>query len=147
MAAHRQLSLDELARAAGDLFTELRGNGDVVVTGLGYDSRKVGPGDLFFCIPGTVTDGHAFAPVAVEAGAAALCVERPLEIEIPQLVVNEVRKAMPRVASRFFDEPASALTLLGVTGTNGKTTTAFLLDSILRADGRRTGLIGTIETR
>lgn len=147
MAAHTQGSLNELARATGDLFTELRGPGDIVVSGVSYDSRKVAPGDLFFCIPGTVTDGHSFAPVAVEAGASALCVQRPLEIEIPQLVVKEVRNAMPRVAARFFDEPAGELTLLGVTGTNGKTTTAFLLDSILRADGRQTGLIGTIHTR
>lgn len=147
MAAYRGLPLDDLARAAGDLFAEVRGGGTTVVSGLGYDSRKVVRGDLFFCIPGTITDGHEFAPAAADAGAVALCVERPLELPVAQLVVTEVRRAMPRLAARFFDHPADDLTLLGVTGTNGKTTTAFLLEAILRADGRRTGLIGTIETR
>jgi UDP-N-acetylmuramoyl-L-alanyl-D-glutamate--2,6-diaminopimelate ligase len=146
MATEETVPLGELAAATGDLLVETRG-GSPNVSGVSYDSRKVGPGDLFFCIPGTTTDGHAFAPAALQAGAAALCVERALDLDIPQVEVTEVRRAMPRAAARFFGDPASALTLLGVTGTNGKTTTAFMLDAILRADGRKTGLIGTIETR
>lgn len=139
--------LSTLSEAAGDLLVELRGPGDTEVTGVAYDSRQVGDGDLFFCIPGTVADGHTFAELAVESGAAGLCVERVLDLDVPQVVVSEVRCAMPPMAARFFGDPATSLTILGVTGTNGKTTTAFLLESILRAAGRATGLIGTIETR
>ncbi|MCA1709796.1 MAG: Mur ligase domain-containing protein, partial [Actinobacteria bacterium] len=140
-------SLGELAHAAGEGLVELRAGADTQVTGLAYDSRKVGPGDLFFCIPGRVTDGHSFASPAVASGAVALCVEWPVDLDIPQIVVTDVREAMPYVSAHFFDHPARDLTILGVTGTNGKTTTTYLLDSILKADGRTTGLIGTIETR
>lgn len=141
------MPLGALASATADLFVELRGSDSALVTGITFDSRRVEPGDLFFCIPGTVTDGHTFASEATSVGAAALCVERALGLDIPELVVSDVRRAMPRIAAAFFGEPANDLTILGVTGTNGKTTTAFLLDSIMRADGRKTGLIGTIETR
>jgi UDP-N-acetylmuramoyl-L-alanyl-D-glutamate--2,6-diaminopimelate ligase len=120
---------------------------DVAVSGVSYDSRAVQPGDLFFCVPGNVTDGHEYAGAAAEAGAAALCVERPTNTGLPELRVADARMAMATLSAAFFGNPADHLTLLGVTGTNGKTTTAYLLDSILRADGRTTGLIGTIETR
>ena len=145
MPTPRRRALSGLSGAAGDLLVQT--NGDAEVSGLAYDSSKVAPGDLFFCIPGTRTDGHAFAGAAAEAGAAALCVERPVDVPLPSLVVSDARRAMGRVASAFYDDPASNLLLLGVTGTNGKTTTAFLIDAILRADGRTTGLVGTIETR
>jgi UDP-N-acetylmuramoyl-L-alanyl-D-glutamate--2,6-diaminopimelate ligase len=147
MATDKKVLLGDLAGAAGTLLVEVNGSPTVEVESLSYDSRKVGAGDLFFCIPGTVMDGHEFAGNAVEQGAAALCVERSLALEVPQAIVTDVRRAMPHMAARFFDEPAAELTILGVTGTNGKTTTAFLLESILRAAGRTTGLIGTIETR
>jgi UDP-N-acetylmuramoyl-L-alanyl-D-glutamate--2,6-diaminopimelate ligase len=137
--------LHELAEAAGDLLVET--SGDARVTGVSYDSRAVAPGDLFFCVPGTVRDGHLFAQAAADAGAVALCVEHRVDVDVPQLVVTAARKAMGRVAARFFGDPSEGMLLLGVTGTNGKTTTAFLLESILAADGRTTGLIGTIETR
>lgn len=119
----------------------------MAISGLSFDSRAVQPGHLFFCIPGTVSDGHAFARAAVDAGAVALCVERPTDTGVPEVVVADARVAMARVASEFYGRPADDLMLLGVTGTNGKTTTAFLLESILRAAGKVTGLIGTIETR
>jgi UDP-N-acetylmuramoyl-L-alanyl-D-glutamate--2,6-diaminopimelate ligase len=139
--------LRALAAAARDLSVEVRGDPERRITGLAYDSRGVAPGHLFFCIPGTTSDGHDFAAQAVAAGAGALCVERPLEIDVPQVVVSDARKTMGRVAACFYGNPVEDLLVLGVTGTNGKTTTAFLLDSILRADGQKTGLIGTIETR
>jgi UDP-N-acetylmuramoyl-L-alanyl-D-glutamate--2,6-diaminopimelate ligase len=142
-----EVRLHELARAAADDFLEIRGDADQKVTGLAYDSRAVTPGTLFFCVPGLRSDGHAFASQAAAAGASALCVERPLEVEVPQLVVRDVRRSMPLIAARALGNPADELLLLGVTGTNGKTTTAFLIESILRADQRTTGLIGTIETR
>lgn len=147
MATDRGLPLAAIARSAGGLLLEIRGDEATQVTGVAYDSRAVGSGDLFFCVPGTVSDGHDFAPAAVEAGAVALCVQRFLDLDVPQVLVSDVRRAMGRLASAFFGHPASELMIVGVTGTNGKTTTAFLLESILRAAGRTTGLIGTIETR
>jgi UDP-N-acetylmuramoyl-L-alanyl-D-glutamate--2,6-diaminopimelate ligase len=102
---------------------------------------------LFVCIPGLKADGHDFAPQAVANGAAALIVERGLDLAVPQLVVADAREAMALAADAFFDHPTRELEVVGVTGTNGKTTTAFLLFSILAAAGRRPGLLGTIENR
>src|SRR5690242_11018781 len=96
---------------------------------LAYDTRRVGPGDLFFCIPGASSDGHDLAAVAVAGGAVALVVERPVDAAAPQLRVPSVRAAMPRAAVELFGDPSRDLDVVGVTGTNGKTTTAFLLDS------------------
>jgi len=140
-------SLEQLEERAGSFFERIEGNPATRVTDVAHDSRAVREGCLFFCVPGGTVDGHAFGPAAAHAGAAALCVERPLDVAIPQLVVSDVRRAMPVVAAAVLGDPSDELLLLGVTGTNGKTTTAFLLESILRADGRTTGLIGTIETR
>jgi UDP-N-acetylmuramoyl-L-alanyl-D-glutamate--2,6-diaminopimelate ligase len=114
---------------------------------LAYDTRSVVPGTLFFCVRGASRDGHAFAATAASLGAAALVVERPLEVALPQLVVDDTRAAMPKAATLFFDDPTSELDVAGVTGTNGKTTTAFLLHAILEADGRRAGLLTNIERR
>jgi UDP-N-acetylmuramoyl-L-alanyl-D-glutamate--2,6-diaminopimelate ligase len=119
----------------------------VEIGDLAYDARAAGPGALFFCVPGSRADGHDFAPQAVENGAVALVVERPLELEVPQLVVSDARRAMAPVADEFFAHPSEELQVAGVTGTNGKTTTSFLLYSILAAAGRRPGLLGTIESR
>ena len=118
---------------------------DADVRDLGYDARSVSPGAMFFCVPGSRADGHDFAPDAVKSGAVALVVERQLEIDVPQLVVGDVRAAMAIAADVFFGEPTRSLEVVGVTGTNGKTTTAFLLRSILEAAGRRPGLVGTVE--
>ena len=139
-------SLHELATAAGDVLVRAPA-AELSVTGLAYDSRAVEKGHLFFCVPGTVTDGHEFAGQAVQEGAAALCVERPTDAGVPEVFVSDARRAMARMAAAFHGRPADDLLLLGVTGTNGKTTTAFLLESILRAAHLETGLIGTIETR
>src|SRR5919201_1382462 len=117
------------------------------VTDLAYDTRRVTRGALFVCVPGLRSDGHDFAPEAVAAGAVALVVERPLELPVPQLVVPDGREAMALAADAFFGQPTRELQVVGVTGTNGKTTTAFLLFSILAAAGRRPGLLGTIENR
>ena len=117
------------------------------IADLAYDARRVTPGALFACVPGARADGHDFAREAVEGGAAALLVERPLDLGVPQLVVSDVRTAMALAADAFFGSPTRELEVAGVTGTNGKTTTAFLLYSILAAAGRRPGLLGTIECR
>ncbi len=119
----------------------------VAVTDLAYDARRVTPGALFVCVPGLRADGHEFAADAVGRGASALVVERPLELTVPQLVVADARAAMALAADAFFGSPTRELEVAGVTGTNGKTTTAFLLYAILAAAGRRPGLLGTIESR
>jgi UDP-N-acetylmuramoyl-L-alanyl-D-glutamate--2,6-diaminopimelate ligase len=126
---------------------DVLGRAPVEIADLAYDARAAGPGSLFFCVPGTRADGHDFAAEAVANGAAALVVERPLELAVPQLLVEDARAAMAAAADEFFERPTEQLQVAGVTGTNGKTTTAFLLYSILAAAGRRPGLLGTIESR
>lgn len=145
--SNQEIDIGHLATVAGPAVRAVEGNPATRVTGAAYDSRSVGAGDLFFCIPGERFDGHLFAGAAVEQGAAALCVERSLELATPQIIVDSVRSVLAPLASEIYGHPSDELTLLGVTGTNGKTTTAFLLESILQAAGRTTGLIGTIETR
>jgi UDP-N-acetylmuramoyl-L-alanyl-D-glutamate--2,6-diaminopimelate ligase len=130
--------------AAGD--APIVGDATTEVYDLAYDSRRVRPGTLFFCVPGEKVDGHEFAAAAVEAGAGALVVERELpELGIPQVVVGDARVAMAPLAARFYGDPTSELRVAGITGTNGKTTTAFLLREILEAAGVRCGLLGTVK--
>src|ERR1700716_2999426 len=105
--------------------------GGIEITGLAYDNRRVSPGTLFFCVPGFTRDGHDYAPEAVARGAAALVVERPLGLGVPEVVVRSVRAAMAPAAAAFHGDPTSRLQVVGVTGTNGKTTTAFLLHALL----------------
>ena len=123
------------------------GEAAVEIADLAYDARAVQPGALFFCVPGGTTDGHEFADQAVEAGAAALVVERPVSARVPQIVVADTRTAMAFAAVEFFGRPTDELEVAAVTGTNGKTTTTFLLHAILGAAGRKPGLLGTIESR
>jgi UDP-N-acetylmuramoyl-L-alanyl-D-glutamate--2,6-diaminopimelate ligase len=118
----------------------------VEVTDLAYDTRAVTPGALFFCVPGNTADGHDFAGEAVERGAVALVVERRLDdLDVPQLIVPSVRAAMGPAAAEFFGHPSDTLEIAAVTGTNGKTTTAFLLHSILAAAGRNPALLTNIR--
>jgi UDP-N-acetylmuramoyl-L-alanyl-D-glutamate--2,6-diaminopimelate ligase len=118
---------------------------ELEVSDLAYDHREVRPGSLFFCVPGHTRDGHEFAPEARARGAAALVVQRPLQIDLPQVPVADVRAEMAPAAARFFGDPSAHLRLVGITGTNGKTTTAFLLRALLEAGGRRCGLLGTVK--
>src|ERR671932_1245022 len=113
----------------------------VEVTALAYDNRLVTPGTLFFCVPGFTSDGHDFAPDAIERGAAALVVARPLGLGVPEVQVDDVRAAMAVAAARFYGDPTARLPVVGVTGTNGKTTTAFLVRALLEAIGRQCGLL------
>ncbi|MEX2587281.1 MAG: UDP-N-acetylmuramoyl-L-alanyl-D-glutamate--2,6-diaminopimelate ligase [Actinomycetota bacterium] len=125
--------------------------GEIAVTDLRYDSRAVVPGCLFFCVVGAHTDGHDRAVEAVQAGAAALVCERrvelPVPMEVPQLIVENSRRAMGALAGPFYGNPSHRVKVAGVTGTNGKTTTCFMLESIFRAAGDPAGLIGTVECR
>jgi UDP-N-acetylmuramoyl-L-alanyl-D-glutamate--2,6-diaminopimelate ligase len=126
---------------------ELRGDPRTEIASVTHDSRAVGIGDLFCCVPGSSADGHDHAPAAVAAGAAALLVERPLGLGVAEVQVASVRAAMGPVAAAAFGQPSTKLAVLGVTGTNGKTTTTYLLEAIARAAGIRPGLIGTIGAR
>jgi UDP-N-acetylmuramoyl-L-alanyl-D-glutamate--2,6-diaminopimelate ligase len=139
------MKLERLIAALGP--TEVVGRAPLEIHELAYDSREVPPGALFFCIPGAKADGHDFAAAALAAGAGALVVERTLDVDAPQLVVTRVRDAMPRAAVEFFGDPTRELDVVGVTGTSGKTTTAFLLRSIFEAAGRSPGLLSSIERR
>ncbi|MDP8943329.1 MAG: UDP-N-acetylmuramoyl-L-alanyl-D-glutamate--2,6-diaminopimelate ligase, partial [Actinomycetota bacterium] len=125
---------------------ELMGDGapEVEVTNLAYSTRQVKPGALFFCVPGARADGHDFAPEAVARGAVALVCERPLGLGVPEVVVPDARAAMGPAAARFHGDPTASLDVVGITGTNGKTTTAFLTRAVLEAAGRPTGLLGTV---
>ncbi len=120
------------------------------ISGLAYDSRNVEPGDLFFCVSGLRADGHLFAEHALAAGAAALVVERALGLGAPEVLAPSVRAAMAPLAARFFGEPSRELNVVGVTGTNGKTTTTYLARALLEACppplGGPTGLLGTVKS-
>lgn len=114
-----------------------------------YDSRNVTPDTLFCCIVGEKTDGHKYAAQAVEKGAVALLVNKELEIsgDAVQIVVEDTRAAMAELAAEFYDHPAKKMKMIGVTGTNGKTTTTYMIDAIARQAGKKTGIVGTITNR
>ena len=131
-------------RASG-VAAEIRGDDEVEIADLAYDSRRVGSGTLFFCFAGEKSDGHEFASKVVEMGASALVVERPVDAGVPQVQVEDARAVMAPIAAVFNGDPTSELTVIGITGTNGKTTTAFLVRALLEAAGRRCGLLGTVK--
>ncbi len=135
--------LDELVADANSL--RIVGDPSIEVESLAYDNRGVEPGALFFCVPGEKADGHDFAAAALEAGAVGLVVERELDLDVTQVVAADARAAMAPLAARFWGDPTSELQVVGVTGTNGKTTTAFLIREILEAAGMQCGLLGTVK--
>ncbi|MEA2192410.1 MAG: UDP-N-acetylmuramoyl-L-alanyl-D-glutamate--2,6-diaminopimelate ligase [Solirubrobacteraceae bacterium] len=125
--------------------------GDVIaddpeVGSLALDNRRVQPGSVFFCVRGFTRDGHDFAADAVERGAVALVVDHPLGLGVPEVVVGDVRAAMAPAAARLHGYPTATLRVIGVTGTNGKTTTAYLVRALLEAAGHPTGLLGTVTS-
>ncbi|WP_409300044.1 UDP-N-acetylmuramoyl-L-alanyl-D-glutamate--2,6-diaminopimelate ligase [Peribacillus sp. SCS-155] len=137
------MKLQELA----ELFTlkQTKGNLEVEITGIQMDSRKIEKGHLFICVPGIkgfLEDRHNYAKDAVKNGAAALLVERDLDIDIPTLKVKDARLAMAVIAAHFYNNPSKALKLIGITGTNGKTTTSYILERLLAGTGYATGLMG-----
>ncbi|HEU5148922.1 MAG TPA: UDP-N-acetylmuramoyl-L-alanyl-D-glutamate--2,6-diaminopimelate ligase [Iamia sp.] len=141
-AALALTAVAEAAAAAGP--AEVVGDAAVVVRGTAHDSRAVGPGDLYCCVPGARSDGHDHAPAAIAAGAVALLCERPLGLGVPEVRVPSVRRAMGPVAAAVAGHPSHALTVLGITGTNGKTTVVSLLDAILATAGWPATTIGTL---
>ncbi len=137
------MRLDELSAAAGGRIA--RGDGAEEIDDIAFDSSRVSPGTLFVCVRGMSADGHDFAPAAIEAGAAAIVVDHQLALPVPQVLVEDTRRSMAPLASKLFGDPSAALTVVGVTGTNGKTTTAFLVRSILEGAGVACGLLGTVK--
>ena len=131
---------------AGADVIRVSGDPGVEITGLAYDSREATRGSLFFAYRGQTVDGHAYAAAAVDAGAVAVAHER--ELELPSFVtrahVRDGRAAMAHAGVRFFGDPTSELEVVGITGTNGKTTSAFLVRHILEQSGTSTGLLGTV---
>lgn len=117
----------------------------VEVDALVYDSRKARPGSLFFCVRGQRSDGHDFAPAAVASGAVALVLERPLHLGVQEVLVESARDAMAPAAVRFNGDPTARLRVIGITGTNGKTTTAFMVRALIEGSGGRCGLLGTVK--
>ncbi len=125
----------------------VRGDPGTEIRGLAYHTRDVADGTLFFCVPGLSFDGHEFAAAAVEAGAAALVCERDTGVAAAQVIVPSVRRAMALMASRWYGDPSRELRVVGVTGTNGKTTTAHLVAGLFAAAGQPAGLLGTVVNR
>ncbi len=139
------MQLHELV--GGDDVVGWVGDHDVEITSITHDSRGATRGCCFACIPGAVADGHDFAAQAVETGAVALLVERQLDLPVTQVRVRNVRRVLGPVAAAFYGHPSRTVHCLGVTGTNGKTTTTYLLEQIVRAGGRRVGVVGTVGAR
>ncbi len=138
------MKLPELLRGV-----EILGSGGMLpetVTGVSYDSRTTKPGDLFVAISGFAVDGHRFIPAAVAAGAACVLCEKPPQDDVPYLLVPSSRAALAQLGANWYGHPADRMTMIGVTGTNGKTTVTYLLKSVLEQTcGARVGLIGTIH--
>ena len=145
--AAEPVRLSRLATVAARTQTVAIVGDDPWLTDLDHDSRRVGPGIGFLAVPGSAADGHDFADVAIARGAPALVVERQLDVAAPQLVVEAVRPLMAALAAEVHGHPSAALTVVGVTGTNGKTTVTHMLEAIIVAAGRGAGLIGTIGAR
>jgi UDP-N-acetylmuramoyl-L-alanyl-D-glutamate--2,6-diaminopimelate ligase len=138
------MRLDEVIATDAGVVQGAQGKaGAVEIASLAYDSRAVCPGSLFFCVKGFQSDGHDFAAQAVARGAAALVVERPLGLGVPEVQVESARAAMGPAAVRFYGNPSAVLKVVGVTGTNGKTTSAFLLKALLEATGGGSGSAGS----
>lgn len=133
--------LSELAMSTGLRYT----GENVDIRSIEYDSRKVKQGSMFCCIVGQLFDGHTFAEAAVKQGAVALLVERELPLAVPQVVVKNARKSMAEMAAAFYGYPQREIQVLGVTGTNGKTTTTYMVKAIAEQAGKKVGIIGTIR--
>ena len=145
MSVSLERQLDELLASTSEIaVNQIISDAKVRVSDITHDSSKVSNGVLFCCIVGENVDGHNFAKVAAANGAAAILVERRVEVDITQVVVSDVRSTMGYLAAELFNRPSEKLNVIGITGTNGKTTTAHLLASILRQHGWPTSVLGTL---
>lgn len=144
-AAGRSQPLHNLLDGIRDL--RIVGDANPLISSLDFDSRRVGPGALFTALPGADFDGHAYIETAVANGAVAVLCEHPVEVVVPQLIVPDSRASLAQIATVFYGDPSLALPTIGITGTDGKTTTSYLLERILQYAGRKTGVIGTVGIR
>ncbi|MBD3106825.1 UDP-N-acetylmuramoyl-L-alanyl-D-glutamate--2,6-diaminopimelate ligase [Bacillus sp. AGMB 02131] len=133
--------LSSLASYTGDV------SQNPTITSIENDNRLVQPGSLFVCVKGYTVDGHDFAEAAVASGAAAIVAEKPLSLSVPVIVVKDTYRAMAMLADKFYEHPTQKLKLIGITGTNGKTTISHLIEKLLSDDNKKTGLIGTMYTK
>lgn len=138
------ITLEDLLRRCPQVTASVSGDAHRLLSGVESDSRAVRPGDLFCCLVGEHVDGHDFAASAREAGAAALVVTHELDIDLPQVIVADTRHAVGYLAAAYHAQPCEQMTVVAVTGTNGKTTTAAMIAAVIEADGRPTGVIGTL---
>ncbi|MGP4059717.1 UDP-N-acetylmuramoyl-L-alanyl-D-glutamate--2,6-diaminopimelate ligase [Halobacillus sp. H74] len=126
-------------------YKENRPISDLNVTGISMDSRTTEPGDVFICMRGVEVDGHRYAEDAVIRGAVVILAEKPVDVAVPVILVNDTSRALAMIAAAFYETPSEHLRVIGVTGTNGKTTITYLLEEIFRIQKKRTGIIGTIQ--
>ena len=123
------------------------GDANIAISGIAYNSNDVQPGDLFVALRGGYTDGHFYVERAIANGAAALMVEEVVASNIPFVVVRDSRASLADISARFFDDPSRELKIVGITGTDGKTSTSLLVEAMLARSGKRTGLIGTVSIK
>lgn len=133
--------------AADQPGSRLVGSPDTAISDIQYDSRLITRGALFVALRGGYVDGHDYVSAAITNGAAAIVVDRKMPVALPQLILADTRAALATISARFFDFPSHQLRVIGITGTDGKTTTSYILDHILRSTGRSTGMIGTVSVR
>ena len=136
------MKLDELIEYLD--YKDLVNFKNVDITGISYNSKTTKQGDIFICLTGEHTDGHEYAQSAVEKGAIALLTERKLDTDIPQVIVTSTRHKIADVADRFYSSPSKGINLIGITGTNGKTTVTHLIQKIFEENGQKCALIGTL---
>ena len=138
------MTLTTLAEQTPEVPARIDGDGSARITGMVLDSRLVRPGDLYCCIRGEQADGHRFAPDALAAGATGLLVDHRLDQPAPQLIVDDTRAALGPLAATLWDHPSRRLTMVGITGTNGKTTTSYVLAAVFEQAGWPSGVLGTL---
>ena len=137
------MKLSELIKGLDNV--EVRGDSDVEIMSINHDSRKVSGGSLFIAVKGFMHNGNTFIPSAVKKGAAAVMTDEITDgVEVPLVLVQDVRKSLSLISDRFYGSPQEALVMVGITGTNGKTTTSYMVKSIFETGGIDCGLIGTI---
>ncbi len=141
------MQLSTLTEGLGARIVYAKEEWDREIHSLSTDSKKESPSALFFCLSGGERDGHTYAKESVQKGAVAVVVERELSVDVPQILVTDTRETLAKLASRFYGDPTRYLKVVGVTGTNGKTTTTYMLESIAKEAGKKAGVIGTLGIR
>src|SRR5699024_6427300 len=122
-------------------------DGDIEITGIQTDSRLVLPGSLFVCLRGIQTDGHRYVNEAIVKGATVIIAEENVSSKVPLFTVSDTKHVLAQLVNKYYDYPTASLPLIGITGTNGKTTVSYLLEAIFKMKEKKTGVIGSIQTK